>query len=120
MISAAVTRQAAAAPSLRVEATHGLPTAAQIAAWIRDARERNVELIADLSEVQLLGERMPYVQPPKWEAAHAAWFLENRVLERALGDRPFLPGGAALYDSTTIPHRARWELPLPDKAGTLA
>jgi len=95
-------------------------SAEQIAAWIRDARARTIDLIADLSEAQLLGERAPYVQPPKWEAGHAAWFMENRVLERALGEPPFLPNGKALYDSTTIPHRLRWDLPLPDKAGTLA
>jgi len=94
--------------------------AGQVRAWLHDARERNIELIADLSEAQLLSHRMPYVQPPKWEAGHAAWFAENRVLERALGEPPFLPDGHLLYDSTTIPHRVRWELPLPDKAGTLA
>ena len=94
--------------------------AAQIGDWVAEARARNVELIADLSEAQLLGHRAPYVQPPKWEAAHAAWFMENRVLERALGEPPLLPNGKALYDSTTIPHRLRWDLPLPDKAHTLA
>jgi iron(II)-dependent oxidoreductase len=95
-------------------------SATQVGAWAADARARCVELIADLSEAQLLNQRAPNVQPPKWEAGHAAWFLENRVLERALGQPPFLPNGGTLYDSTTIPHRARWELPLPDKAGTLA
>ena len=93
--------------------------AAQIAAWGDDAHTRTTELIADLTEQQLLGQRMAYVQPVKWEAAHAVWFVENRVLERALGEPPLLAGGAALYDSTTVPHRVRWDLPLPDKAGTL-
>jgi gamma-glutamyl hercynylcysteine S-oxide synthase len=90
-----------------------------VAKWLYDARERNIELIRDLSEEQLLGTRLPYVQPLKWEAGHAAWFVENRVLERALGEPPFLPRGNELYDSTTIPHRVRWDLPLPDKDGTL-
>ena len=94
--------------------------AGQVRAWLYDARQRNIALIADLSEEALLSHRMPFVQPPKWEAGHAAWFAENRVLERALGEAPFLPDGNLLYDSTTIPHRVRWELPLPDKAGTLA
>ncbi|HEV2125429.1 MAG TPA: selenoneine synthase SenA [Chloroflexota bacterium] len=90
-----------------------------IAAWVYAARERAIELIQDLSEAQLLGTRRPYVQPMKWESGHAAWFVENRVLERALGEPPFLPNGKDLYDSTTVPHRVRWELPLPDKTGTL-
>jgi ergothioneine biosynthesis protein EgtB len=90
-----------------------------IAAWVHDARERTIELLADLTEAQLLGHRMAYVQPMTWEAGHAAWFAENRVLERALGEPPLLPGGAGLYDSTTVPHRVRWALPLAGRAGTL-
>lgn len=108
-----------AAPERASHAAVTTLPAAQIAAWSVDARDRAISLLAGLSEEQLLGTRTEYVQPMKWEAAHAAWFVENRVFERALGEPPVLAGGAALYDSTVIPHRVRWDLPLPDRAGTL-
>jgi ergothioneine biosynthesis protein EgtB len=113
-VTAATASGAAGPPS----ATTSIP-AAQIAGWARDARRRAIELIDDLSEAQLLGRPMADVQPMKWEAAHAAWFAADRVLARALGEAPLGPGEGDRYDSTTVPHRARWDLPLPDKAGTL-
>ena len=63
---------------------------------------------------------MPYVWPPKWEAGHAAWFVADRVLERALGEPPPLPYGRSLFDSVAVARGARWDLPLPTKDETLA
>jgi iron(II)-dependent oxidoreductase len=91
-----------------------------IACGLNEARERTIALVADLTEAQLLGPAVPYVWPPKWEAGHAAWFVANRVLERALGEPAPLPHGQSLYDSIAVPRGARWDLPLPTKDETLA
>ena len=42
------------------------------------------------------------------------------VLQRIDGEAPLLAGGHALYDSIAIHHAARWDLPLPSRAETLA
>jgi len=91
-----------------------------LAAWIRDARERTRALAAALAPDALLGPRLAIVNPPLWELGHVAWFQERWVLRHAAGRRPLRPDGDALYDSTAIPHDARWTLPLPSLPDTLA
>src|SRR3954468_14954753 len=98
------------------------------------ARKRTL-LLADAYAEALrpAGMRVPYrttVNPPLWEWGHVAWFQEwwiARNRERARGiacdpDReraPSLMANAdALYDSSRVVHATRWELPLPDAAGT--
>jgi gamma-glutamyl hercynylcysteine S-oxide synthase len=81
------------------------------------------------------GLRIPYsesVNPPLWEWGHIAWFQEywiGRNRQRGLGSAcepehqrlaPLLPQADAFYDSSRVAHRTRWELPLPDAAGTRA
>ena len=93
-------------------------TRLQLAAWVRDARNRTCELIADLTDSQLLGQRLAIVNPLLWEIGHIAWFQEKWVLRR--GGSPSLRANAdALYDSSAIPHDTRWDLPLPDREQTL-
>jgi iron(II)-dependent oxidoreductase len=92
---------------------------ALLAEWVRDARQRTLELIADLGDDQLLGPRLPIVNPLLWEVGHLAWFAERWVLRHA-GRRPPLRADAdALYDSSAVPHETRWDLPLPSRAATL-
>jgi gamma-glutamyl hercynylcysteine S-oxide synthase len=91
-----------------------------IAAWLHGARERTISLVADLTEEQLLGPPVTYVWPPRWEAGHAAWFVDNRMFERVLGKRPTLPGGQFLYDSIAVPRGTRWALPFPSKASMIS
>src|SRR5947208_8108020 len=91
-----------------------------LAAWVEDARQRTVELVADLDGNQLLGPRLPIVNPLLWEIAHVAWFQEKWALRHALGRPPLIAHVDALYDSTAIPHDTRWDLPLLDRAGALA
>ena len=67
---------------------------------------------------------------PLWELGHVGWFQEYWIArnpERAQGERadPEAPRGASvrlgadgLYDSSRVPHDARWPLPLPDAAAT--
>ncbi len=92
---------------------------ALLADWLCEARQRTLDLIADLDDEQLLGPRLAIVNPPLWEIGHLAWFTEHWVLRHA-GQRPPLRGDAdALYDSSAVPHETRWDLPLPSRTATL-
>jgi iron(II)-dependent oxidoreductase len=95
------------------------PANAELAAWVRDARTRTLELVADLSDEQLLGPRLAIVNPPLWEIGHVAWFQERWALRRA-GEPPVHPGADSLYDSAAIAHDIRWDLALPSRQKTLA
>jgi iron(II)-dependent oxidoreductase len=89
-------------------------------AALQDARQHTLALIADLNSEQLMGPRLQIVNPLLWEIGHLAWFQEYWVL-RHLNDRaPILPKGDTLYDSATVAHDTRWDLPLPSRAQTLA
>ena len=95
-------------------------SAAELAAWVRDSRQRSFELVADLTEEQLLGPRLPIVNPLLWEIGHTAWFQEKWVLRHTCGEKRIRQDGDALYDSSAIPHDTRWDLPLPSRDQTLA
>jgi iron(II)-dependent oxidoreductase len=90
-----------------------------LADWVRDARQRTCQLIADLTSGQLLGPRLPHVNPLLWEVGHVAWFQEKWVLRHAAGHKPIRADGDALYDSAAVPHDTRWDLPLPGPEETL-
>lgn len=92
----------------------------ELAAWVREARLRTLELVADLSDEQLMGPRLPIVNPLLWEIGHVAWFQEKWVLRYAGGQAPLRADGDSLYDSAAIPHDSRWDLPLPSRADTVA
>jgi iron(II)-dependent oxidoreductase len=91
-----------------------------IAEALRDARKRTLELALDLDDAQWLGPRLTIVNPLRWELGHVAWFQEWWTLRHARGRAPLLERGDALYDSSRVPHGARWDLPLPDRERTLA
>jgi len=90
-----------------------------LAAAVEDARSHTLALIADLTDEQLLGERLSIVNPLRWEAGHVAWFQERWVLRHALGQPPLHAQGDALYDSSTVPHDTRWDLPLLSREETV-
>lgn len=93
---------------------------ATLADWVSDAGRRTCELVADLSDEQLAVPRLATINPLLWELGHLAWFTEKWVLRHA-GKRPPLRADAdSLYDSAAIPHRVRWDLPLPSRADTQA
>ena len=54
-----------------------LATLQEVAEWVCDVRQRTIELVADLSDEQLLGPRLPIVNPLLWEIGHTAWFQEK-------------------------------------------
>lgn len=83
-------------------------------------RRRTLALVTDLTDAQWAVPRLPTVNPIGWELGHIGWFMERWTLRGALGHPPLRPDGDALWDSSHVPHGARWDLPLPDRAGTLA
>ena len=91
-----------------------------LASWVRDARLRTLELVADLSDEQLMGPQLRIVNPLMWEIGHVTWFQEKWALRHAGGEAPLRADGDSLYDSAAIPHDSRWDLPLPSRSDTLA
>jgi iron(II)-dependent oxidoreductase len=91
-----------------------------LAEWVRDARQRTLDLIADLRDDQLVGPHLPTLNPLLWEIGHLAWFAERWVLRHAGQQPPLRADADALYDSSAVPHATRWDLPLPTRTATLA
>ncbi|GAB3648173.1 selenoneine synthase SenA [Ramlibacter alkalitolerans] len=97
------------------------------------ARERTLRLAEDFREALGPAPHIPYaaeLNPPLWELGHIGWFQEwwiARNPQRHLGIRAdphtarppsLLAEADRWYDSSRVPHRTRWELPLPDAART--
>ena len=101
--------------------THASPQALQ--RQLRDARSRLLALAADLGGAKLLGPKLPIVNPPLWELGHIAWFQERWCVRYAREGEPLRPSmlrdADALYDSSTVAHDTRWDLPLPGFEATL-
>ncbi len=86
------------------------------------ARARTLTLIDGLADEQWLGPQLDIVNPPLWEIGHLGWFQEHWCLRRRQDGKvsaSLLPEADALYDSAAVAHRVRWDLALPDVAGTL-
>ncbi len=84
----------------------------RLAAMMRSAHQRSMEMLDGLSADQLIGPRLPTVNPLLWEVGHVAWFHEYFILRRVYGHEPLLERGDALYDSIAIAHQTRWDLPI--------
>lgn len=95
------------------------PSNAQLAEWVADARQRTLDLVADLSDHEMMGPMLGIVNPLLWEIGHVAWFYEKWVIRHAAGQQPVRDDSDALYDSIAIAHDDRWELPLPERQTTL-
>jgi iron(II)-dependent oxidoreductase len=91
----------------------------QLSEAVFDARARTLALVADLSDDQLFGPRLPTVNPLHWEIGHIGWFQESWILRHALGRPPIREDGDRLYDSSAIPHDVRWDLALPSRGQTI-
>jgi len=79
---------------------------------MEDAQARTNELLNGLDSKQLMGPRLPIVNPLIWEIGHVAWFSEQFILRKLYDYEPTLENGDALYDSIDIEHSLRWDLPL--------
>lgn len=86
---------------------------------LREARERTLALVADLTDEQLLGPRLGIVNPLRWELGHVAWFQEFWMLRHLRGAPPILTHGDSLYDSARVSHDTRWDLSLLSRGQTL-
>lgn len=95
------------------------PSTEALLAQVDDARARTLTLIQGLDRDQLMGPRLPIVNPLRWEIGHTAYFYEYWVLRQHGGQPPGRPDVDRLYDSIRIPHDERWNLPLPELPETL-
>src|SRR5262245_24186520 len=86
--------------------------------WVRDARQRTCDLVADLDDSKMLGPRLPTLNPLLWEIGHIAWFQEKWALRRD-GSPSLRADADALYDSSAVPQDPRWDLALPDREQTI-
>lgn len=84
----------------------------ELADMMQSARQRTLELIDGLTQEQLIGPKLPIVNPMLWEIGHVAWFHEQFILRREYGAEPMLARGDDLYDSIAIAHDRRWDLPV--------
>ena len=94
--------------------------ASELIEMANDARQRTLDLIADLSDEQLLGPQLATVNPLLWEIGHVSFFHEVFVLRQLEEMEPLLKGGEELYDSFEVAHDDRWGLLLPTRRHTLA
>ncbi len=97
-------------------------TAPELSAMLDAARTRTLTLIEGMQSEPWRGSSLTIVNPPLWEIGHLGWFQEHWCLRHnrdgALS-ASLLPQADAFYDSAKVPHGVRWDLPLPDVAGTL-
>ncbi len=85
---------------------------------LNDARQRTLALVEGLDQQQILGPKLDIVNPLLWEIGHVAYFYELWTLRYLDGAPPLLANADALYDSITIAHKDRWDLPLLSLAET--
>ncbi|CAN0563731.1 unnamed protein product, partial [Laminaria digitata] len=79
---------------------------------LQSARQRTLELLEGLTDEQLVGPRLPILNPTIWEIGHVAWFYEYFILRQEYGHPPLLDRGDLLYDSIAVAHDTRWDLPV--------
>jgi len=84
-----------------------------------DARSVELELIAGLSDAEMLGPRDHFIEPPIWEIGHVGWFQEYWILRRLDGTESLLPGSDSIYDSFHVSYKKRWDHPFPSREETL-
>ncbi|MCF6251888.1 MAG: SUMF1/EgtB/PvdO family nonheme iron enzyme [Methylococcaceae bacterium] len=84
-----------------------------IAQQAQDAHDRTLALIQGLNVEQMMGPMLATVNPLLWEIGHAAYFYECWVLRYHLQQGAIRDDSDSLYDSITIAHDDRWDLPLP-------
>jgi iron(II)-dependent oxidoreductase len=94
---------------------------AELIEELRSARAHLRRVADDLGGERELGPKLAIVNPPRWEIGHVGWFQEWWCLREASEKRAsILPNADNLYNSATVAHATRWELPLPTFRETLA
>ena len=90
----------------------------EIADRLIDTRKRELELMRDLSDEQMVGTSMRIVEPPIWELGHVGWFQDRWILQNLDKRKPSDEKADALYNSFTIPNADRWDLAFPSRGQT--
>jgi iron(II)-dependent oxidoreductase len=83
-----------------------------LVAQLAAARRRTLELLAPLSDADLVRQHSPLASPLVWDLAHIGWFEELWLPRRLLGAEPLRPELDALYDAFEHPRAGRSQLPL--------
>lgn len=86
---------------------------------VGSARRRTLDLVEGLSPDQMIGPKLPTVNPMVWEIGHVGWFYEYFILRQEYGGAARLDRGDRLYDSIAIAHETRWDLPVYSQAEIL-
>ncbi len=79
--------------------------------WVKGSRQKTFQLVADLTDDQMMGPKLEIVNPLIWEIGHTAYFQEYWVFRRN-GEKSLIPNADKIYDSIHILHEDRWDLPL--------
>ena len=91
------------------------PPVATLLEWIDDTRAQTWAWLGDLTPATALGPREALLNPPQWEVGHLAWFWEKWLLregDTARMSSLLVPQTDTLYDSATVAHDTRWDIPL--------
>jgi iron(II)-dependent oxidoreductase len=91
----------------------------EIADRLLNSRKRELELIIDLTDEQIVGQAMRIVEPPIWELGHVGWFQDRWILQHLDKRKPADEKADSLYDSFNIPNVERWDLFFPSRGQTL-
>lgn len=103
----------------------GLYERGDLAAALREARARTLQIYAGLDLDAVRFPCIPLVNPPLWELAHIAWFQERWCLRyapregRVVRDS-ILANADTWFDSSSVPHATRWSLGHPGAEALLA
>lgn len=92
----------------------------ELAAWLKDARARLLEVTSGLTPQQLVGPYRATVNPILWAMGHVAFFQERWAWRHHFGQPPLRPAAERMYDSFEVEHPARWQIPLLSHAETRA
>jgi iron(II)-dependent oxidoreductase len=96
-----------------------VPSRAEIALLLTEARARTLCLIDTVSEEDLLKQHDPLMGPILWDLGHIGAF-EELWLDRNLDGKVQFVEMPGMYNPFDHPRRVRGELPLPSLAETLA
>ncbi len=89
------------------------PTAQELVDSLLDTRQRELEVLDNLTHDQLYGTQMKSVEPPIWEMGHVGWFQDRWILQNLDKQAPVSQDADNLYDSFNIPNAERWDLAFP-------
>ena len=88
-----------------------------LAAALANTRARTLATYSHLDLGALAVPQIAIVNLPLWELSHIAWFQEFWCLRGGDASRPsLLPHADAMFNSSTVPHAARWTLDYPSEA----